>query len=55
MYRKSGRGLFFFDFWTGNKSSGDKVTAVPYTSRYVDFIYDMNFVLAVDLLVTYLV
>ena len=55
MYRKSGRGLFFFDFWTGNKSSGDKVTVRPDISRYVDLISDMNFVLVVDPLVAYVV
>ena len=56
MYRKSGRDLvFFFRFLDSKKSSGDNVSALPYTSRYVDFISDMNSGPAVDLLVKYFV
>ena len=46
---------FFFDFWIRKKSSGDKVAAVPYTLRYVDFISDMNSGPAVDLLAEHFV
>ena len=49
------QGPCFLDFWTRKKSSGDKSWAVPYSSRYVDSISDMDSGLAVDLLVSYLV
>ena len=48
-------GIFFFSMFGLKKSSGDKAAAVPYTSRHVDFISDMNSGPVVDLLVEYFV